>query len=255
MSLSMQGVSEKSESDPGESRRGLDLTAQQWIIALLVGVATVSAAGFGWRAAATGSTAAYDDRQSISETIAVKQQEMDIGLAVSGDTRNYSRYLAGYAFAAELENQADGLEQAGDRGAAAAARREAVQLRRSATRRAADAGVFGNSTIADDLSRPSPTPRPFSFEERLRARTAEQQTGVNSPGELNPDRWAKEAEQIRDRINGLAVWAFIALFAVLMFSLAEANSTRRPVFYLAIGAGVAVLLVGVFFGLTVDFFA
>lgn len=252
----MEGDAEKSEPDPEKkSRRGLDLTAQQWVVALLVGVATVSAAGFGWRAAATGSTAAYDDRQSISETIAVKQQEMDVGLAVSGDTRNYSRYLADYAIAAELENQAGGLERAGDQAAADAARREAIQLRRSATRHAADAGVFGNSTIADDLSRPGPVPRPFSFDERLRARTAEQQTGVGSPGKLNPDRWANEAEQIRDRINGLAVWAFIVLFAVLMFSLAEANTTRRPVFYVAISVGVVVLSVGAFFGLTVDFFA
>ncbi len=252
----MAGESEESESDrQAKPRRGLDLTAQQWVIALLVGVATVSAAGFSWRAAATGSTAAYNDRQSISETIAVRQQEIDVGLAVSADTRNYTRYLADYATAAELENQATGLERAGNGAAAAAARREAVQLRRTATERAADAGVFGSSTIADDLSRPSPTPRPFSYEDQLRARTAEERTGLDSPGKLNPDRWAAEAEEIRDRINGLAVWAFVVLFAVLMFSVAEANSKRRPVFYAAMGVGVTVLLFGAFFGLTVDFFA
>ena len=235
--------------------RGLDLTAQQWVVALLVGVATVTAAGFGWRAAATGSTAAYEDRQSISETIAVEQQRIDIGLAVSDDARNYTRYLAGYAVAAELENQADGLERAGNDAAAAKARLDARRLRSSVTERAADAGVFGRSTIADDLNNPKPVPRPFSLEKQLRERTAEEQTGFDSPGKLNPDRWARGAEQIRDRINGLAVWALIVLLAVLMFTIAEANSARRAVFYGAMAFGVVILVAGAALGLSVDFFA
>jgi hypothetical protein len=252
----MPGTPRKEKS--GKRRRpgrGLDLTAQQWVVALLVGVATVTAAGFGWRAAATGSTAAYDDRQSISETIAVEQQRLDIGLAVSDDARNYTRYLAGYAVAAELENQAEGLDRAGKEAAATKARLDARRLRSSVTERAADAGVFGASTIADDLNYPKPTPRPFSLEKQLRARTAEEQTGIDSPGRLDPDRWAKEAEQIRDRINGLALWALIVLIAVLMFSIAEANSARRTVFYGAMAFGVVILVAGATLGLSVDFFA
>ncbi len=256
MRASMQGEPSESESGKGKRPgRGLDLTAKQWVVALLVGVATVTAAGFGWRAAATGSTAAYDDRQSISETIAVEQEQMDVGLAVSDDARNYTRYLADYATAAELENQAEGLDRAGQVAAAAEARRDAIQLRRSATERAADAGVFGRSTIADDLSRPSPTPRPFNLEQQTKARTAEIQTGVDSPGKLNPDRWARGAEEIRDRINGLAVWALIVLLAVLLFTVAEANSTRRAVFYGAMTIGLFVLLGGAALGFSVDFFA
>ena len=251
----MSGESENGESKKKRSGRGLDLTAQQWVVAFLIGLATISAAGFGWRAAAIGSTAAFDDRQSISETIAVEQERMDVGLAVSGDTRNYTRYLSDYAIAAELENQARGLERAGDGAAAGAARQEARTLRRVATERAADAGVFGQSTIADDLSRPSPTPRPFSYEERLRARTAEEQTGVDSPGRLNPDQWARESEQIRDRINGLAVWSLVVLLAILIFTIAEANSARRRVFYGAMAFGVIILVAGATAGLTVDFFA
>lgn len=252
----MPGKSSKNKSGRGKGiGKGLDLTAQQWVVAFLVGLATVSAAAFGWRAAAIGSTAAFDDRQSISETIASEQQAMDIGLAVSDDTRDFTRYLSNYAAAAELDNQADGLEKAGEGAAAADARREAQLLRRSSTERAADSGVFGRSTIADDLAQPSETPRAYSLEDRRRARTAEEQTGIDSPGKLNPDRWAQEAEGIRDRINGLAVWALIVLLAVLMFSIAEANSARRPVFYAAMAVGAVVLLSGAVGGLTGDFFA
>jgi hypothetical protein len=241
------------KGNSGKRGGGLNLTAQQWVVAFLIGMATVFAAGYGWRAAQIGSTAAYDDRQSISESIKVEQQQIGVALSVTDDARNYTRYLADYAKAAELDNQAEGLGASGS--AAADLRDEARALRRSATERAADQGVFGRATIADDLARPGPTPRSFDINDRIRARTAEVRTGIDSPGQLNPNRWAAEAEAIRDRINGLAVWALVMLVAVMLFTVAEANSARRPVFYAAMGLGIFVLVFGATGGLTTDFFA
>ncbi len=240
-----------------QKRQGfrLDLTAQQWVVAFLIGAATVLAAAFGWRAAAIGSTAAFDDRQSISETLAAERQTIDVGLGAADDTRDYNGYLADYAVAAELDNQADALKDAGSSAAASDARREAQLLRRTSTERAADAGVFGRFSIADDLEQPSPTPRTFSLEDRVEARTVEVATEFGSPGQLDPDRWAQEAEGIRDRIAGLAVWALVMLLAVLLFTIGEANSARRRVFYTAMALGVVVLFGGGVGGLTVDFFA
>lgn len=236
-------------------RRRLDLTRQQWIVAFLIGTATVLAALFGWRAAQIGSTAAFDDRQSISETIKVEQQQIDVGIGVAGDAREYSRYLADYGVAAELDNQATALARAGDAAAAASARAEADELRRSATERAADAGIFGRFSIQDDLRTPSPVPRPFDVDERAAARAAELSTGLGSPGALDPDAWAAQAEGIRDRIQGLAAWSFILLCAVLLFTAGQVNSERRPVFYACMGVGVVALLAGAIGGFTLDFFA
>ena len=250
------------ESD-GKERRGsrseprlsFDLTTQQWIVAFLIGIATVLAAFFGWRAAAIGSTAAYDDRQSISESIKVEKQTIDIALEVVSETREYTRYLANYAIAAELDNQADGLEEAGDVAGATETRREAQLLRRAATERAADAGVFGRFTIQDDLERPSVTPRPYSLEERVTAATAAAKTGLDSPGQLDPDGWAEASESIRDRIQGLARWSFVLLLAVLLFTAGQVFSERRAVFYALMAVGVLVLLVGAIGGFSTDFFA
>jgi hypothetical protein len=233
----------------------LDLTAQQWVVALLIGLATVCTATYGWRAAAIGSTAAYDDRQSISETISTEQETIDVALGVSNDTLQYTGYLADYVVAAELGNQAGALKRIGNASAASDALRQARFLRRSATERAADAGVFGRSTIADDLARPSAAPRPFSFEDQIKARTAEQQTGIDSPGKLDPGAWAAEANGIRDQINGLTAWALVMFAAVLLFTVAEANSLRRPVFYTAMSLGIVVLLTGISGGMTFAFFA
>ena len=241
-------------SSNGQTRR-LDLTAQQWVVAFLIGSATVLAAIFGWRAAAIGSTAAFDDRQSISETTKVEQQRIDIGIGVVGDTREYNRYLADYAIAAELDNQAAALAAAGRAAAAAGNRREARVLRESATERAADAGVFGRFTIQDDLTRPAATPRPFSLEGRVTARAAEVSTGFDSPGKLDPDNWADESEGIRDRIQGLAAWSFMLLGALLLFTVGQVNTHRRPVFYACMTLGVIVLLTGAIVGFSVDFYA
>jgi hypothetical protein len=252
----MLGQSEKGKAGRQKGRGlRLDLTAQQWVVAFLIGAATVFAAAFGWRAAAIGSTAAFDDRQSISETLASERQTIAVDLGAADDTRNYTLYLADYAVAAELDNQADGLSDEGSGAAASAARREAKRLRRSSTERAADAGIFGPYSIAGDLQQPSPKPRPFSLDDRVEARTVEAATGINSPAQLNPDGWAQDAEGIRDRINGLALWALVVLVAVLLFTIGEANSARRSIFYTAMALGLIVLLVGGVGGLTTDFFA
>ena len=252
----MKGFFKKAESDGSDDeapRRGL--TAQQWVLALLIGLATVMGAFFGWRAAAIGSTAAFDDRQSISETIKVEQQDIDVDLAVANDTREYTRYLAGYALAAELDNQADSLAAAGDAAAASETRREAQLLRRAATERAADAGVFGPFTIADDLREPAAEPRTFNVDDRLVAREAEVASALDSPGQLDPQVWADESNAIRDRIEGLSIWVFILIVSVLTFTVAQVNSERRAVFYGFMAFGVVTLVVGIVGGFAVDFFA
>jgi hypothetical protein len=233
----------------------LDLTSRQWVVAFLIGTATVLAALFGWRAAAIGSTAAFDDRQSISETVTTEQQRIDVGLGVNADSREYARYLTDYGVAAELDNQAASLRADGDEAAAAGYRREADSLRRTATTRAVEAGVFGRYGIQDDLLRPSRTPRPFSVDDRARALQVEQATAIDSPGPLDPDDWAGQAEAIRDRILGLAVWSLMAVVALLLFTVGQVNSGRRAVFYAAMGLGLVALLVGAIGGFATDFHA
>jgi hypothetical protein len=254
----MVGRNSKNNSKQGEDTGPgfrLNLSARQWVVTFLIGVATVFAAAYGWRAAAIGSTAAFDDRQSISETIATEQQTIDVALGVTGDLRDYSQYLADYAVAAELDNQADALQEDGGSGAARDNRQEAQLLRRTATQQAADAGVFGQFSIADDLEEPGATARIFDLDDRVEARTAEEATGLDSPGQLDPDVWAQDAEDIRDRINALAAWALILLAAVLLFAIGEANSERRSVLYTALGLGLVALVVGAVGGLTGGFFA
>ncbi len=225
----------------------------RWATAFLIGLATVAAAAFGWRAAQIGSTAAFDDRQSISETVSVEQGRIERSITVANAAREYGRYRADYAVAAALDRDAARLTRGGALRPARISRAEAAALRAGATRRAVAAGAFGRATIGTSLLRPAVRPRPFDYGARERALAAEESASLDSPGNLDPDRWARAAHDIRVRVNGLIRWAFVALLAVLLYTVAEVAARPRVV-YAFLGAGLVVYLAGVVGGLTTVFF-
>ncbi len=217
---------------------------------MLIGLAAVTAALFGWRAAQIGSTAAFDDRQSIGSTIAVQQAQIEVNIAAADDAGEYARYLADYAVASALDRRADA-----DAGQAEDLRAEAAGLRRGATQRAADAGVFGQSSIADDIETPSPTPRPFDVDAHRAALAAELETQLQSGGSRDPQASADAAESIRDRVDGLIRWAFVLFVAVLLFTVAQVWRKDARVFWGFAAAGLVLYLVGTVAGLGFVFFA
>ena len=225
----------------------------RWAIAFLIGLASVTAAGLGWRAAQIGSTAAYDDRQSISETIAVEQARVERAATLTADAREYVRYRSDYAVAAALDREAARLAAHGSSELAAVSRREAGALREGSTRRATEVGVFGRSTIGSDLLEPTRLPRPFDYRARARALQVEASASLDSPGNLDPESWARAATDIRVRVNGLIKWAFFVLIAVLLYTLAEVSNRRRTTFVFA-GAGLIVYVASVAGGLSTVFF-
>jgi hypothetical protein len=137
------------------------------------------------------------------------------------------RYRADYGVAAALDREADRMAAVGAGRLADVSRAEAAALREGATRRAAEAGVFGRATIGSDLLEPTGKPRRFDINARRRALEAEQSTALDSPGKLDPSRYASQADGIRDRVNGLVRFAFVIAFAVLLYTFAEVSSRRR----------------------------
>lgn len=228
----------------------MTLVRQEWLLAFLIGLAAVMAALFGWRAAQIGSTAAFDDRQSIGATVAVQEQQVEVDIATADDAAEYARYLGDYAVAATLDRRA--LTR--DPELAASLRDEAAGIRRAATLRAADAGVFGASSIAADLASPSTAPRTFDVDAHRAALAADLSTRLQSGGTRNPQASADAAEEIRDRVDGLVRWAFMLFAAVLLLTAADVwrGDTRLLV---GLGAaGVLLLVVGIVGGLGFDFF-
>lgn len=164
------------------------------------------------------------------------------------------RYRADYAVAAALDREADRLTAAGGKKLATVSRGEAAALREGATRRAAAAGVFGRFTIQSDVVAPTATPRPFDYRKQGQALAIEQSTGLESAASLDPGSWAAAASHIRVRVNHLTRWAFLAVLAVLLYTVAEVT-TRTRIAWLALACGVLVYLAALSGALSTAFFA
>ncbi|MCZ7531259.1 MAG: hypothetical protein M5U31_13545 [Acidimicrobiia bacterium] len=212
---------------------------QKRLIALMIGLTTVCAGLFTWRAAQIGSTAAFDDRQSVGETIKVEQQDVDVAVEAVRQANQYNRYLAEYAAAAELDAEAADALAAGNDDEAQELSMAAASTRATASLRAATAGVFGIKVLNANLEDPGPEPKPFDLEKRLDELSSEQATNLLSPGELDPDVWADEANAIRVRVRDFSVWVLLLLGAVALFTAAELTVSSR----VRIGASAAGLVV------------
>ena len=211
----------------------------KWAIAFLIGIATVTAAAFTWRAAQIGSTAAYDDRQSIGETVRAEQDEVERTIEVAAAAREYVRYRADYGVAAALDRQAARLAR---RRIRSASQRVASRGGGPPGRRYPPRGGSGSVRACDDRKRSSEAERhspTFDIGARRRALEAEQSTALDSPGKLDPSGFATQADDIRKRVNGLVRFAFVIAFAVLLYTLAEVSKRRRTTASFAV-AGIAV---------------
>jgi hypothetical protein len=215
---------------------------QKRILALLLGLVTIGAATFTWRAGQIASGAAFDDRQAVSQTIKQEQQNLELALTVTNQAVGYVRYVVDYGEAAALDAEGAAFAAVGDEGFAAVRSGEADDLRRAATSRAAAQGIFGQSAIASDVLEPSVEPRDFNLIDQFQLLQQEAQTNIDSPGVLEPQAFADEATDKRTRVRSLKVAALIMVIGVAF--LTGAQVARKRVTRLAFGAtGTVIALI------------
>ena len=201
---------------------------QQRLLILLIGLATIVAGAFTWRAGQLASAAAFDDRQAVGQTIKQEQQAIEVGLSVVNDTRAYVSYMADYAEATALDDQAAEFGESGAPDALGALmEEEADSLRSAASAQAAAAGVFGLSSVYADLDAPTDAPRSFDFDTQVAQVEAEVVAGFGNPGQLDPDYWAAEADDLRVQVRGLRLTAFVLIVSVAFFTIAEMTDRFR----------------------------
>ena len=212
------------------------------IIALLIGIGTITVGLFTWRAGQIGSAAAFDDRTAVGQQIDVENARIDVAVEATRQARQYDLYISEYAIADELDADAVELRAQGQDQLADVAEAEALARRESATVRASEAGVFGADTLAVDPDSVSTEPVPFDLEQRIEALTVQETTGLDSAGDLEPQQWADDADDIRDRIRNLTYWVGVLLIAVVLLTAAEVTVSRRV---RRSGLAIGVLLIGV----------
>ena len=159
----------------------------------------------------------------------VEQATVERAITVAEDAREYVRYRADYAVAAALDREAVG---SGGTGRRPARRRLARRGRRATPRRDTARGRGRGLRPLHDRHRPAaadleaaPVRLPRAG---ARARGGAGRRRSTRPANLDPDRWARAADDIRDRIKGLTRWAFLVLIAVLLYTAAEVSTRRAP---------------------------
>lgn len=220
----------------------------------MIGVSTVTAGLFTWRGGQIGSTAAYNDRQSVGEQIDVETAEVDVNIEAARQARQYDRYLADYAVADGLDSDAEALRSTGRGELADLAERQAAARRAAATQRATDAGVFGPSTLGVGAEAATAQPRAFDLEERIDELRVLESTKLGSASDLQPQRWADESTAIRRRIRNLTYWVGLLLSAVVVLTAAEVTVSRR-LRLSGLALGSTFLVVGWIGGLATGFIA
>jgi len=224
-----------------------------WFIPLLIGLVSITAGLFTWRAGQLGSSAAYEDRQSVGQTIKLEQEHTEAGVGALSDAQQYVDYVAFYAEAAALDDLADEVSSKGRPDLAASYSDQADSLRSAASSRAAAAGVFGRQTLLAAAASGSTDPLPFDFTAQVRRLQTEASIGITSPGRLNPGYWAARADDTRHRVRELRLSALLLLFGVVALTAAEVG-VHRGTRWVGLAFGSIVYVVVTVVTLTTVFF-
>ena len=228
-------------SEPRTEKRRL---IPVWFLPLLIGLVTITAGLFTWRAGQLGSTAAFEDRQSVGQTITQQRQAVEAQVGAINDAVAYVRYAADFVEAGSLDDLAARLQDEGATQLAATFTADADRLRLSSSRIAAASGVFGQQTLLAQLAASSDQPLPFDIDQQVRLLEAEQTTGIDSAGVPDPDKWAAQADATRSRVRDLRWATLLLLVSVVGLTIAQLTDrtvTRR--IGAALGLGLYVVVV------------
>lgn len=218
------GSSEDGSSGDGSEAR----TLPAWLVPALIGLVTITAGLLTWRAGQLGSSAAYEDRQSVGQTITQQKQVTEAGLRTTAQASGYVSYVADLAQAEALADLAAEASEQGHPDVATALEEQARRVVESADQLAEAKGVLSEQEILrSELSDEGRTVAPgFDVQERFEALETEAATGIASPGVLDPDAWASRADGTRAQVLALRHATVFMLMAVAAYTVAELARRR-----------------------------
>lgn len=209
------------------ARRTVDL---KLVIAVLIGLVSVTGAVLAWNSAISGEHATDKDRQAIAETVTVEQARADNEIIVQDARARFAEHAIAVVNAGLLEQQAARLADQGDDAASGAARREAVELR-AVARRVLE-GTLGPVLLSDYVQPADDGGRPTFEEERL---TSDLEAIALAQNQLNPVQTIRQADRLRAQSEEFDRWLIFMVAAVVVLTLAQIVA-KRP---LRIGLTVA----------------
>lgn len=210
----------------GDFLRGLDLKA---VIAVLIGLVSVTGAFTTWRAVLLAEQATDNDRLAVRQSALQERQESNTQIQLQSEIELFGTYTANLHEAATLESQAAGLE-----GTAAGELLDRAALLRSQARDLEGLRIDTRFVGFDDAGLPA------TFD--VDGRRAELLRANDDVAKVNPQATIAEADDFRSRSQRLIGWIVVLVFAAAVLTVAQIvpNDRLRP---MLTGAGTLVWLV------------
>ncbi|MDQ1423864.1 MAG: hypothetical protein QOD72_1362 [Acidimicrobiaceae bacterium] len=201
------------------------------VIAVLIGLVSVTGAVVTWQGSQLGEKAVDRDRQAIAETVLQEQSNANVETQLRDEQQAFAQYKEQLTNASLLTTQADRFAAANLQVEAAQARDEAGTQREVANNLAAL--TFSTAYVVFDEA--TGLPKDFLIDQRR----ADLRRNDGQATKVNPDQTVAQAVDFRRRSQRLEGWTIPLVFAVVLLTVA--TITRRAQTRLLI-ASVAVAI-------------
>lgn len=215
----------------GGARRAVDL---KLVIAVLIGLVSITGAVVAWQSALAGEKATDKDRQAVAETVAVSQSEANDEVIVQDARSRFADHAAALVTASALEDEAERSTAAGDEQRARVAADEAAEQRATATR--VLEGGTAPVLLVDYISTDEASGRPALDESRLRN---DLRRIARAQAQVDPSQTVREANRLRADSERLDGWLIALVAAIVLLTLAQVSRSTALRFGLA-GLGTIV---------------
>ena len=193
------------------------------VIAVLIGLVSVTGAVVTWRSAQLSEYATDFDRQSVAETVRQEQDAADDEIALHDARMRVASHAAALVSAEVLEQQVERFTAAGDEEAARDAQDEAEEQRVIAGSYLIGGNAFLD--LSDYIVVEEGTGRRTLNERQMRLDLR----AISEAETLaNPAQTVREANELREESQRLDGWIVPLVSAVVLLTLAQINR-RRPI--------------------------
>jgi hypothetical protein len=199
------------------------------VIAVLIGLVSVTGAVMTWRSSKLGEKATDKDRQAVAETVLQEQSNANVETRVRDEAQAFAQYKEDVLNADLLNQQADNLDSAGFSIEAGAARDQATELQRVADNLAGL--TFSLDYVTND---DNGLPATFNIDKRR----ADLRRDDEQASQVNPDQTAAQAIDSRDQSQRLEGWTIPLVASVVLLTLATITTRDRWRGWLALAAVV-----------------
>jgi hypothetical protein len=204
------------------------------VIAVLIGLVSVTGAVFTWQSSKLGEKAVDNDRQAVAETVLQEQSNANVETQLRDEQQAFAQYKEQLSNAKLLSTQADRLAAAGLRVEAAQARDEAGTQREVANNLAAL--TFSTAYVRFDDA--TGLPKDFLIDQRR----ADLRRNDGQATKVNPDQTVAQAIDFRRRSQRLEGWTIPLVLAVVLLTVATITRRTRARPWIA-SAAVAIYIV------------